>query len=96
MNKADLVNQLAMKMRISQSQSRKFLNTFEEVLAEAIKRDTPLTLQGFGTFTPWEQRERAGRNPRTGTPCKIPARTSVKFKPGKFLLEALNPPPVRS
>lgn len=96
MNKADLVIELAAKMHITQSQSRKFLNTFQEVLAEAIKRDTPVVLQGFGTFTPWKQTERDGRNPRTGIPCKIPPRTSVKFKPGKFLLETLNPPPVRS
>ncbi|WP_303228346.1 HU family DNA-binding protein, partial [Parabacteroides goldsteinii] len=30
------------------------------------------------------------RNPKTGTPVQIPARTTVKFKPGKFLLEAMN------
>ena len=90
MNKADLVNQLAEKMQITQSQSRQFLNTFQEVLAEAIKRISPVMLQGFGTFTPWVQTEREGRNPRTGITCVIPARTSVKFKPGKFLLKDLN------
>jgi len=90
MNKADLVNQLAEKMQITQSQSRQFLNTFQEVLAEAIKRNSPVMLQGFGTFTPWVQTEREGRNPRTGITCVIPARTSVKFKPGKFLLKDLN------
>ena len=90
MNKADLVNELAEKMQITQSQSRQFLNTFQVVLAEAIKRDSPVMLQGFGTFTPWVQTEREGRNPRTGSTCVIPARTSVKFKPGKFLLKDLN------
>ena len=90
MNKADLVNELAEKMQITQSQSRQFLNTFQVVLAEAIKRDSPVMLQGFGTFTPWVQTEREGRNPRTGITCVIPARTSVKFKPGKFLLKELN------
>lgn len=90
MNKADLVNQLAEKMQITQSQSRQFLNTFQEVLAEAIKRNSPVMLQDFGTFTPWVQTEREGRNPRTGITCVIPARTSVKFKPGKFLLKDLN------
>ena len=86
MNKADLVNALAEKMQITQSQSRQFLNTFQVVLAEAIKRDTPVILQGFGTFSPWAQTERIGRNPRLGS-------TSVKFKPGKFLLQTLNPVP---
>ena len=90
MNKADLVNELAGKMHITQSQSREFLNTFQEVLTEAIKQDTPIMLQGFGTFTPWMQKEREGRNPRTGITCMILARMSVKFKPGKFLLRDLN------
>lgn len=90
MNKADLVNELAEKMQITQSQSRQFLNTFEEVLTTAIKQDIPVMLQGFGTFASWKQNEREGRNPRTGKTCVIRSRTSVKFKPGKFLLAALN------
>ena len=46
--------------------------------------------QGFGTFTLWSQSERPGRNPKTGIPVTIPSRNSVKFKPGKGLLEYLN------
>lgn len=90
MNKADLVNKLAIKMHITQIQSREFLNTFQNVLTEAIKQDNPVMLQGFGSFTPWVQKEREGRNPKTGISCVIPPRTSVKFKPGKFLLRDLN------
>lgn len=90
MNKTDLVNAVAEKMNIPQYQSRQFLNTLQEVLKESLGHEA-IALQGFGTFEPWSQTERQGRNPRTGTPCVIEARTSVKFKPGKFLLEALNP-----
>lgn len=89
MNKADLVNELAEKMGISQKQSRKFINIFQAILTERVKEDE-IILQGFGTFKAWEQAERTGRNPRTGISCKIPARRSVKFKPGKFLLRDLN------
>lgn len=39
---------------------------------------------------PRPQTQRLARNPKTGTPVMIPARTTVKFKPGKFLLEAMN------
>lgn len=90
MNKADLVNKLAAKLNVTQYQSRQFLRAFEEVLTEAIKEDVPIMLQGFGTFTSWQQTEREGRNPRTGVSCVIPSRKSVKFKPGKCLLEELN------
>lgn len=90
MNKTDLVNILAEQMDISQSQSRHYLNTFLGVLENALKEEDPVMLQGFGTFVPWKQTERPGRNPRTGTPCRVPARMSVKFKAGKYLLETLN------
>ena len=90
MNKTDLVIVLAEKMGIPQSQSRQFLNAFQEVLSDTLKEEV-IMLQGFGTFEPWKQTARPGRNPRTGEPCMIEPRTSVKFKPGKFLLEALNP-----
>ncbi|WP_293717174.1 HU family DNA-binding protein [uncultured Parabacteroides sp.] len=89
MNKADLVNELAEKMGIPQYQSRQFLNAFQEVVKEILQKDT-VSLQGFGSFEPWEQTERPGRNPRTGLACMIKPRTSVKFKPGKLLLQALN------
>ena len=91
MNKAELVNEVAAKMGISQCQSRQFINVFQEVLTDALKQDSPLVLQGFGTFEPWAQKEREGRNPRTGITCLIAPRTSVKFKPGKLLLKTLNP-----
>ena len=90
MNKADFISKLAVEMNISQQQSRQFMKAFQVVLTEVMKQDTPVMLQGFGTFTPWMQKERIGRNPRTGISCTIPARTSLKFKPGKFLLRDLN------
>ena len=89
MNKADLVNELAEKMGISQKQSRKFINTFQAILTERVKEDE-IILQGFGTFHPWSQTAREGRNPRTGETCLIRPRRSVKFKPGKMLLQKLN------
>ncbi len=49
-----------------------------------------IAIVGFGTLTPRSQNTRLARNPKTGTPVQIPARTTVKFKPGKFLLQAMN------
>ena len=93
MNKTDLINEVAFKMGVPRYQSLKFINTFEAVLADAIRGDNSLMLQGFGTFSPWKQTERVGRTPRAGTTCVIRPRTSVKFKPGKQLLQTLNSAP---
>ena len=90
MNKSDLMCEIAEKMSISQKESLRFINIFEEVMASELLKDGSIMLQGFGTFSSWKQTERLGRNPRTGISVLIKPRTSVKFKPGKDLLKLLN------
>lgn len=91
MNKTELAIRISERMGITQQEARRFINAFQASLGDALKEDSSLVLQGFGTFLLWEQSERAGRNPRTGQSCMIRSRLSAKFKPGKGLLEKLNP-----
>lgn len=53
MNKAELVNELAAKMNIPQYQSRQFLNAFQEVLTETLKRSPIVSFKDlyFGATT---------------------------------------------
>ena len=90
MNKHDLVVSLSERLSLTQSQSVEIVNAWEGVLSDALQSGERLTLQGFGTFRPWKQSFRAGRNPRTGESCPIAPRTSVRFKVGKNLLRAMN------
>lgn len=90
MNRTDVVAKLAAKLSITPCQSRQFLDALEEVLTEALEENKTIQFQGFGTFVPWWQVERLGRNPHNGSPHLIAPRISVKFKPGTFLLNALN------
>jgi len=90
MNKRDLAKSVAKKLSVSFTESNSFINAIQEVLTDELMQNGYIILQGFGVFTPWEQSERAARNPKTGTPCIIEQRISVKFKPGRTLLKALN------
>lgn len=90
MNKTTLAQQVAGKMSVTQRDSLRFINTLQEIVADELQRNGGVMLQGFGSFSPWEQTERTGRNPRTGVTCTIRPRISVKFKPGKDLLKILN------
>jgi DNA-binding protein HU-beta len=47
-------------------------------------------LVGFGTFVTATRKAAKGRNPRTGEEIDIPASTSVRFKPGKALKDAVS------
>lgn len=91
MNKTELIAAVAAQSGVTLDASKKVINAFFSQLGECIKRDEPVILQGTGSFRPWHQRERDGRNPKTGQPTPIPRRLSVKFRPGKYFLEELNP-----
>ena len=54
------------------------------------KEDKKVTLTGFCTFTSKDKPASTGRNPRTGEPVTIAARTAVSVKIGSKLKEALN------
>ena len=90
MNKTDLAKEMSNRLSISRQDALLFINTWMDSLTAFLKEGEPLCLQGFGTFNLWQQTEREGRNPKTGASCMIPPRSSVKFKPGKILLEDLN------
>lgn len=90
MNKAELARQISCKMDIPRAEAMRYIETLKEVFAETFQTDENIVIQNFGSFSIWEQTERPGRNPRTGDPVLIPARKSIKFKPGQYLLDKLN------
>ena len=71
---------------------KNILEAYVDIVTEAMSHNEEIVLIGFGTLIPRPQTERLARNPKTGTPVMIPARTTVKFKPGKYLLDAINKP----
>lgn len=90
MNKIELAKEIASRMSTTVTTTLQFLDTMNEVVGETISRSEPVMLQNFGQYMPWDQTERPGRNPRTGEECMISKRRSVKFKPGKGLIDTLN------
>lgn len=90
MNKTEIVNDLSARLSLPKTECVRFLHAWQELMAERLSTSDTLMMQGFGTFYPWLQTEREGRNPRTGESCVIRPRRSVKFKPGKVLLKKLN------
>lgn len=90
MNKKELIETVANRSGISKVETEKLLKNVLDVINETLKKEEPVVLIGFGSFRIWKQNERLGRNPKTGKDVVIPKRLSVKFKPGKFLLEDIN------
>lgn len=59
------------------------------VISRALRRRRTVRITGFGSFVPRRRDARVGRDPRTGDPIRIPAGTSISFRPGKPLRDTL-------
>jgi DNA-binding protein HU-beta len=90
MTKAELIEQMAEDAGISKAAAATALNSMIDGITEALKKkDSKVTLVGFGTFSKSRRKARKGRNPQTGETIKIKASNTVKFKPGKKLKDAV-------
>jgi DNA-binding protein HU-beta len=85
MNKSELVAKIAEGAELTKVQAEKALNSFIAATTAALKAGDKITLVGFGTFSAVARAARTGRNPQTGKPLKIAAKTNGKFTPGKAL-----------
>jgi len=85
MNKLDLVEKIAKTTKAPKATVRQFLDSFIDVVGQALKSGKPLVLTGFGTFSVIKRKARTGINPATGKKMQIPAKKVPKFKPGKSL-----------
>lgn len=62
---------------------------FDEISAR-LAEGGRVELRGFGAFSTREREARQGRNPRTGDPVDVPAKSVPYFKPGKEMRARLN------
>jgi len=91
MTKAQIVSHFAKKFEVSK---RTASGIIEEVAALAVsetKKAGSFTLPGIGKLVLSKRKARMGRNPATGEPLKIPARTVVRMRVAKAVKEAIVP-----
>ena len=90
MNKNDLIAAVAEGAELSKAKATEGVDAVFTAIEGALKQKEEVRLVGFGTFATAERDASKGRNPRTGEEIDIPASTSVRFKPGKTLKDAVN------
>jgi DNA-binding protein HU-beta len=87
MTKAQLVDKMAKDAKLTKAD--KAINSFVDGVKKALKKGEKVALIGFGTFSVSQRKARKGRNPRTGSEIKIPARKVPKFSAGLALKKAV-------
>lgn len=83
MNKAQLIDQLASRTRLTKTQSENVLDAALEIIQKTVSKGEEVKLVGFGTFSRLARKSRTGRNPKTGQAVAIPGGKIPRFRPGK-------------
>jgi len=89
MTKAELIERMAQRAKISKRAAGIALNTLVEAITNTLKNGDKVALVGFGTFSVSKRKARTARNPRTGETIEVPAKMAPKFKAGRDLKNAV-------
>ena len=90
MTKGDVIDAVADAVGLTKADATKAVDTVFDSIKGSLKKKDKASFVGFGTFSTSRRAARDGRNPATGATIRIPAKTVVKFKPGKGLVDAVN------
>ena len=90
MTKAELIEKMAKDAKVTKAAAGRALESFMDGVSKGLKkRNSKVTLVGFGTFRNVYRKTRKGRNPQTGEKIKIKGRNIVTFKAGKTLRDKI-------
>ena len=89
MNKLDLIAAVADEADLPKAKAAEVVDAVFGAIEGALKKKEEVRLVGFGSFVTADRAASTGRNPRTGEEIQIAASTSVRFKPGKALKDAV-------
>lgn len=85
MTRTELIDALAAETNTERRESKQFLDSLTTIVERVIKEGGEVPLKGLGKFKVQNRKARVGRNPLTGEPVQIPAKTVVKFTVAKQL-----------
>lgn len=92
MTKSQIVAHFAEKFELPKKGVSVMFEELADLAAKQTKNVGAFTLPGIGKITKKKRKARMGRNPATGEPIKIPAKTVVKARLSKSFSEAVVPP----
>ncbi|NNE99427.1 MAG: HU family DNA-binding protein [Pyrinomonadaceae bacterium] len=89
MTQTEIVSHMADKTGLTKAQTKEFFNTFSALAMKETKKSGEFSVPGLGKLVKTRRKARTGRNPATGAPLKIPAKTTVKFRVGKAMKDSV-------
>jgi DNA-binding protein HU-beta len=92
LTKAQIVSFFAKKFDLSKKSALSVIDEMAALAVAETKKVGAFTFPGIGKLVLVKRKARVGRNPATGEPINIPAKTVVKMRVAKACKEAIVPP----
>jgi DNA-binding protein HU-beta len=89
MTKAEFVDKLAEKGKITKKQASETINLIFGTMADVLVAGEEIAIPGFGKFCVATRKARTGMNPRTKKKIKIPETKVPKFTSAKALKDSV-------
>lgn len=90
MNKADLIEALAVKEGLKEKEAYTIVNLIFDGFTDTLKTGGRVEIRGFGSFSLREYGGYTGRNPKNGVKTQVGSKRLPFFKVGKELKEMVN------
>jgi DNA-binding protein HU-beta len=91
MTKTQLVRHLAETLETNNKAAAAFLENLADTAIKETKKNGVFVVPGIGRLVKAHRKARVGRNPQTGEPIQIKAKTVVKFRVAKAAKDAIAP-----
>src|SRR5690606_41832912 len=85
LTKAELAEKLFEDLGLNKREAKDMVDLFFDEIRESLSRNEQVKLSGFGNFDLRDNRQRPGRNPKTGEEIPLSARRVLTLKPGQKL-----------
>jgi DNA-binding protein HU-beta len=89
MTQSEIVNTLAESSGLKKAEVKGLFDSISDLAVSEVRKNGEFTLPGFGKLVKATRKAREGRNPATGAVIQIPAKTTVKFRLGKTMKDAV-------
>ena len=89
MTQSEIVNALAESSGLKKAEVKGLFDAIAELAVSEVRTNGEFTLPGFGKLVKATRKAREVRNPATGAVINIPAKTTVKFRLGKAMKDAV-------
>jgi integration host factor subunit beta len=85
--KKELVEKVAQKTGADRGEARRIVQAFLDSVVDELNQGNRLEFRDFGVFEVRQRAPRTAQNPKTLVPVQVPAKRTVRFKPGRLMRE---------